>query len=461
MRRRTFLGTAGTGGAQFLAIAGGTDSSVLSEARGQSSLSPGSQQGPCRERALTHLAGLSLPELRRRFRDDLFEKMLPFWDKHGVDHEYGGVMHGLDYGGARVHTTKLTWFQGRAIWVYSFLYNHFGGNPAHLDIARAAKDFLLKNAPQPDGWWAEVLSREGHVLRPFSGDIYGMYFAAEGLQEYAWAARDDEARRIAFDLVARLFRHIDTPDFRFMGTGAPGVRPQGLWMVNINTTRQMISRWKDPAIERILERSVDAVVNRHYNPEIGLNNEDLNYDFSRPEEAASKCVVGHSIETLWMVMEEALRRGDRRLWDTCAERIHRHLDVGWDWVFGGLSQCVNVDHGGYVWPPETPVGTDLVFRFTGEYQYLKTLWALNEVLVATLNVLEQTGADWAARYFDMSQRLIDEKFAMTKRGLPGYGLFGDRRMNFPQHTARQDNYHPIRQLMLNLLTLDRMIARRR
>jgi len=32
-------------------------------------------------------------------------------------------------------------------------------------------------------------------------------------------------------------------------------------------------------------------------------------------------------------------------------------------------------------------------------------------------------------------------------------------MTLQRHVGRQDNYHPLRQLMLNILTLDRMIAR--
>ncbi len=230
-------------------------------------------------------------------------------------------------------------------------------------------------------------------------------------------------------------------------------------MVNLNTARQMLARWPDPQMRALLDLAIDAVVNRHHNPEIGLHNEVLNADFSRPRDEATKCIPGHSIETLWMIQEEALRRGDWSLWDTCAERIHKHLDVGWDHVYGGLCEYVNVDQGGYVWPVETPVGTDLKFRFVGEYFYLKPLWGLNEILVATLNILEQTGAGWAASYFEMAHQLIDEKFSMARRGQPGYMLFGDRRMTPTAHTARQDNYHPLRQLMLNILTLDRMIHR--
>ena len=146
------------------------------------------------------LAGLPLQDLRRRYHAELFESVLPFWEKHGIDHEYGGVMHSLDYDGTVVRTNKLSWFQGRAIWVYSFLYNHFDRNPKYLEIARKANDFLLRHAPQADGWWAEEFARDGKVVKPFSGDLYGMYFAAEGLQEYAWAAKDDRAGDLGVQL---------------------------------------------------------------------------------------------------------------------------------------------------------------------------------------------------------------------------------------------------------------------
>jgi mannose/cellobiose epimerase-like protein (N-acyl-D-glucosamine 2-epimerase family) len=391
-----------------------------------------------------------LERLRQHFHDELFERQLPFWEAHGIDHEYGGILHGLDYDGTVVNANKLSWFQGRAIWVYSFLYNHFGQNPAHLNTGREIRDFLLTHAPQPDGWWAEEFARDGAVIRPFSGDLYGMYFGAEGLQEYAWAARDDHARDLALALMKKLHRHV---------TQTAAQWTQGIWMVHVNIARQMVIRWPDPDMQQILDEAIENVITRHYNPEIGLNNEVLNRDFSRPADEASKCQLGHSVETLWMIAEEALRRGDLNLWDVCTDRIRKHLDVGWDHVFGGFSQAVNVDQGGYVWPEYNPVGTDLLFRSAGEYFYVKPLWALNEILIATLNIVEQTGAEWAAQYFDLALRIIDEKYSMKDRGLPGYVLFTDRRMTRAPHTARQDNYHPLRQLMLSILTLDRMIAR--
>ena len=96
-------------------------------------------------------------------------------------------MCSLDYDGTLVSTDKNLWFLGRAIWICSFLYNYFGKNTRFLEIVGRAAEFVFKFALQKDGWWAEDLSREGKVLRPFSGDTEGMYFIAEELQEYAAA----------------------------------------------------------------------------------------------------------------------------------------------------------------------------------------------------------------------------------------------------------------------------------
>jgi N-acylglucosamine 2-epimerase len=199
-------------------------------------------------------------------------------------------MSSLDNDCTLINTDKLLWFQGRALWVYSFLYNHFGKNPAHLEIARKTKDFLVKYGPQADGWWAEKFSRDGKVLKPFGGDIEGIYFIAEGLQEYAVAAKDDQAREMSFVLLKKLFRYFNRPEFRYSGPDFPNlkpdgpcVRPQGTWMLNLNVATQMLQHWRDPEIESIAGHALDAIIQRHYNPDIGLNTEMLYFDFSRPE----------------------------------------------------------------------------------------------------------------------------------------------------------------------------------
>jgi hypothetical protein len=89
------------------------------------------------------------------------------------------------------------------------------------------------------------------------------------------------------------------------------------------------------------------------------------------------------------------------------------------------------------------------------------LWCQNEALIATLNVWERTGAEWAADFFGLAYRVANEKFWQSARGYPaGAMLFADRPMTFQPHAGRQDNFHPVRQLMLNILALERIMQRR-
>jgi len=391
---------------------------------------------------------IAAAELARKFRRELFEVVLPFWEQHGIDHQHGGFLCSLDHAGSLVSDRKFHWFQGRGIWFYSYLYQHFGRDPRHLETARRAMEFLLRHAPQPDGWWAEVLARDGSVLRPFQGDLYGMYFAVEGLAEYAAASGEARPLETALELFQKLWREIHRNDF--------GPREQGLWMVNLLIATRLLERWHPEGVAEICDESLEAIVHRHYNPELGLNNERLSRDFSREPEEATKCVIGHSVECLWMVMDEALRRGDGKLWELAAERIRRHLDVGWDHVYGGAATAVNVGHPEYEWPVDHPVETGLEFHERGEYHYMKSFWAVNETQVATLPIFERTGAEWAARYFLLAEEARERRFSLRPRGYPLYLLFTDRQFSFQPRTFRQDNYHLPRQLMFNLRVLERM-----
>jgi hypothetical protein len=152
VNRRAFLGLTGAAAARLGIASLGSAQSVNGPPQ------DGTVPGELR------LAGMSLADLRQRLYNQLFQVLLPFWDHYGIDHEYGGLMCSLDYDGTLLDNGKNLWFLGRAIWVYSFLYNHFGKKTKFLEVAKRTKEFVFKYARQHDGWWAEELSREGKVL---------------------------------------------------------------------------------------------------------------------------------------------------------------------------------------------------------------------------------------------------------------------------------------------------------
>ena len=85
------------------------------------------------------LAGKTLQELREEHRFWLFDDYLPFYHEHVVDHEYGGFKCNTDRDGTNLNANKRTWYEGRGIWVHSYLNNKVKQDPEYVDIARCGR----------------------------------------------------------------------------------------------------------------------------------------------------------------------------------------------------------------------------------------------------------------------------------------------------------------------------------
>ena len=430
MSRRAFLGTSAAVPAAL----------AVREAAGQDVRQSAAPPAP---------GGRSLANLRDMYRRDLFDDYLPYVDRNVIDHDRGGFMCEVDLDGRLISTNKSSWFDGRGLWVYAFLYNHFGGDPSHLEVARKTADLLLRVGPSgPDGLFPKTYTRDGSPLGSADGEIYGDLFVAEGLAEYAAATGETHHRAVARDLVMKCVAMYDRADYRptigqtYLGPGArplPGARILGVWMVLLRVCTQMLERQADAELDSIAARAVDAITHAHFNPDFELCNELLNHDLSRPENEYRQLVyTGHCLEVLWMVLLEARRRHDRALFDLTAARYRRHLNVAWDDVFGGVFR--NLQHvENNVWLTD------------------KVLWAQEEVLVATL-LLAGAGVTWAAGEFARMHDYVRTTYPLERRGLPIWMYAGNRRMAYASFLAmprRLENYHHPRHLMLNLLELER------
>lgn len=442
VRRRDLLGGA------MAALALGSCASAAEPATPEQPAAAASGRLP------TTIAGMTLRQLRDDFHDRLFRQYLPFWEKGAIDQQFGGFLCELNDDGSVASDEKYSWYQGRGLWVYSFLFNEFGKDPRWLKIAQRGRDFMVRKLYAGEGRWHERLRRDGTMIEGVGGTVYGALFAALGLGEYYLAAgREEDLELVKTTLTAavaayddRRYNDTHTTLYTSVKPSFTGFRTQGHSMVLVTILSRLVARCPDPLFRRLLDEHVDRIVNKFWNPDYGIVNEMLDHDYGRIPLTADHMFAGHSLETLWIVVQEAVRRKDRAMFDTLVGRIHRLIEMCWDYVFEGWG-----DGNFFVFQsPQHSIGP--------EYD-IKTMWAQCEVLVACMLVLEYTGQPWAKEWYDRTRA-----FALRALPSPAPGVWrqavnrqGQDIQRAGISTKRKDNFHQVRYLMFNLLSLDRML----
>ncbi|HNW56187.1 MAG TPA: AGE family epimerase/isomerase [Bacteroidales bacterium] len=401
-----------------------------------------------------NIAGMTLQELRDDYKDRIFNQYLPFWDKGGYDKELGGFMCELYDDGSVQNDEKYIWYQGRAIWVYSFLYNNLGRDKKHLEIASKTRDFMIKNMYLGDGRWRESVNRKGipvesKVAQGTSSDIYGAMFSAAGLIELFKATSNKEDLEIAKKSIMSSVKAYESPNYAGItvnGINEKGLRTLGHSFMIIWVLNNLLRFQEDAQLEELQNEHINHIINDFWNPEYGINNENLFHDYSRLPGYESVMYTGHYLETLWILLQEALRKKDKQLFNTVKKRIRRIIEMGWDYVFDGL-------------------GTENYYVFgskencQGAEYDLKVMWAHTELLISTMMVLEYTGETWAKEWYERGRAYCLKNMANTGNGVwrQAVDRFGKDKKRPDISVFRKDNFHQIRYQMMNLLSLERMI----
>jgi mannose/cellobiose epimerase-like protein (N-acyl-D-glucosamine 2-epimerase family) len=397
---------------------------------------------------------MSLEALRDDCRHRLFGRYLPFWERGGFDRKLGGFMCALNDDGSVAAAEKYIWYQGRAIWVYSYLYRHFGKDDRLLNVARKTKQFMTEHMHAGAGRWHEKVRRDGTVLEGPGRNVFGALFAAAGLAEFYRATGDPSDLELARQSIWAAIRAYDDPgygdthttQYTAVNISESGVRSQGHSMVLVWILSGLLACHEDPRLEQLQREHVDRIVNRFWNPDYGIANEYLRHDYSRLPEAADHMFAGHALESLWIVMHEALRIRDRPLFDTTKARIRRLIEMCWDYVFDGWGDGNFFVH-------------DMPEHRRGPQFEVKTMWAHCEILIATMTVLEYTGEVWAKEWYERARGYLLRTMANTGHGVwrQAVDRYGSEVKRVGVSEKRKGNFHQPRCLMMNLLSLERMI----
>ncbi|GAB1452299.1 hypothetical protein MASR2M47_23550 [Draconibacterium sp.] len=140
---------------------------------------------------------INFSELAKKYKSELLDKVIPFWQNHSKDEEFGGYFTCLDREGKVFDTDKFIWLQAREVWMFSSLYNNVEQKQEWLEMALHGAEFLKKHAKDTDGNWYFSLNRQGEpLIQPynifsdcFACMAFGQLYKATGNQEYAEIAK--------------------------------------------------------------------------------------------------------------------------------------------------------------------------------------------------------------------------------------------------------------------------------
>ncbi|MBR5465340.1 MAG: AGE family epimerase/isomerase [Alistipes sp.] len=281
---------------------------------------------------------MQLDTLIKQYHDELQERVLPFWLEHSQDKEFGGYFTCLDRDGSVFDTDKFMWLQGREVWLFSMLCNKEGIRPEWLECARQGAEFMLKHGHDGDYNWYFALTREGQPLvDPYN--IFSYTFAA---MAFAQLHKATDEERYA-EATRRTFQHImerwDNPKAQWnkAHAGTRNIRAMAPSMILCNLLLEIEHLIEPEVVEASIDRALSDVMENFYRPELGLVVEHINADGTLSDTFDGRLInPGHTLETMWFVMDLARRRGDEELIKKAVQIGLDTLEFGWDKEHGGI-----------------------------------------------------------------------------------------------------------------------------
>jgi N-acylglucosamine 2-epimerase len=376
-------------------------------------------------------------QLRRTYQELLLDGIVPFWARHGVDHEHGGVLSCMEEDGKPVSSDKYIWSQARWVWTCSALYNRIEKRPEFLHWARSTIDFLLQNGQDEHERWVYHTTREGRVIEG-AISIYSDCFVVYGLSEYCRATGDTGLLAIAKKIFADIQRRVEAPGFSETAPYKlpPDRRNHGVPMILTEVAGELARTTGDAAIGNAADDYAGRVMNHFVRPARHCLVEFLDREYHEVQPPEGSFVMpGHAIESMWFQIHRALARNDRKAIQNAAEVLRWHLEKGWDEEYGGI--FLGIDAAGH--PPFLPNSE------------MKVWWPHTEALYALLLARQLTGESWCEKWFDQVYEWSFAHFMM-----PGIGEWRQRldRTGKPMKTVIalpvKDPFHLPRALILSL-----------
>lgn len=380
-----------------------------------------------------------------KYRANLFESVIPFWERHSIDREYGGFFTCLERDGSVYDPRKYVWLQGRQVWLFSRLYNEVEARPQWLEIAAHGMDFLTRYATDSEGRYYFRLERGG-APSFYQRKPYAAVFAMLAMLEYARTGAGPHFKQEAARLFWRIRDWIRDPALLgrpALSTPAPARQLADTMVLACMALELSRDDGGPRYLEILRECLADALAHRDSRHNILLETAGGAPGRQLPEDRLFN--PGHSIETAWFLLHVAERLGDATHRAAILDLIEGSLKFGWDRDYGGLYYFMDVEGK----PPlqlEAP---------------MKLWWPHAEAIYAVILAYTRTGErrwlEWLERLDGYAFRHFDDS-----RGHGEWFGYCDRQGNLT-HTLKGNHYkgcfHVPRCLLFSIQEIERHHSR--
>jgi len=279
-----------------------------------------------------------------QYKNELLESVVPFWLNHSKDEVSGGYFTCLNRRGEVFDTDKFMWLQGREVWLFSMLYNKVEQKQEWLDMALRGAEFMKKHGMDAYGNWYFSLTREGKPLvQPYN--IFSDCFAAMAFSELYKATEKEEHKQIALNTFSNIQNRQDNPKGIYT-KAFPGTRPLksfSLPMILCNLSLIMEDILGTEQVNKTIQPLIKEVMEVFYDKESGLILENVTPEGNFSDSFEGRLLnPGHTNESMWFMMDLAVRNNDKALVDKCIEILLRSTEKGWDKKHGGIFYFLDV-----------------------------------------------------------------------------------------------------------------------
>lgn len=281
---------------------------------------------------------IDFKQLAAQYRDELLDRVMPFWMDNSIDQEKGGFFTCIERDGTVYDTDKFIWLQCREVWMLATLYNKVEKKQEWLDAAVQGAEFLKQHGHDGQLNWYFSIDRDGNPLvepynifsYTFAVIAFGQLYLATGNQEYA-----DIAKR-TFDIVLSK-RSCPKGKWSKAAPGARALKDFALPMILCNVALEIELLVDPDFLQRTIDDCLHEVLDVFYRPELGLVVENVSMDGQLVDCHEGRLLnPGHAIEAMWFIMDLGKRLGRQDLIEKAVQIALNEVKHGWDKQYGGI-----------------------------------------------------------------------------------------------------------------------------